>query len=312
MGAIFLSYASEDATRLDPLIALLEKAGTVWWDRRISPGSRWDSTIEQAMEEAHCVVVIWTRASVESRWVREEANEGLARGVLVPVILDDVRPPLGFRQFEAAVLHGWDGSPDHPEAQMLLQSVNQILSGAASAPRQGAKTSPDRPAPSPRPAPPAGRSGRRGWPAGKLAAAAVVVLAFGGYLSGIFTSDAEPTSLPAASYFLDGVFAGASPSAWYAEAGCEQETLQYTGPDPAEAVTFRFINQSSHVAEIAWLSPEGWTEPSEGFPPAWDLEPGDSVSLSTYVGHFWKATVGDRCRLYAPVADGVDVSLEDE
>jgi hypothetical protein len=35
----------------------------------------------------------WSEASIASKWVRAEANEELEREMLVPLLLDDVRPP---------------------------------------------------------------------------------------------------------------------------------------------------------------------------------------------------------------------------
>ena len=40
MDDIFLSYASEDRQRIEPLVALLESEGwSVWWDRALIAGS---------------------------------------------------------------------------------------------------------------------------------------------------------------------------------------------------------------------------------------------------------------------------------
>lgn len=47
--------------------------------------------ISKAIDAAKCVVVVWSRNSVESEWVINEANEGLERDILVPLMIDDVR-----------------------------------------------------------------------------------------------------------------------------------------------------------------------------------------------------------------------------
>ena len=99
---VFVSYASADRERVAPLVSALENQGwQVWWDRKIEAGEAFDREIEAALAEARCVVVVWTDASVESDWVRAEAGEGLDRGVLIPVLLDGVRPPLAFRRTQA-------------------------------------------------------------------------------------------------------------------------------------------------------------------------------------------------------------------
>jgi Sel1 repeat len=58
------------------------------------------------------VVVAWSEHSIQSDWVIEEADEGKGRRVLVPVFLDAVSPPRGFRSIQAANLTNW--SPERP------------------------------------------------------------------------------------------------------------------------------------------------------------------------------------------------------
>ena len=102
---IFLSYAHEDVDRVQPLIKSLEMNGwTIWWDTDIEPGHLFDMEIEKAIESARCVLVVWSRYSINSQWVRSEAHEGLDRNILVPVLIDEVRPPLPFRQIQSLEL----------------------------------------------------------------------------------------------------------------------------------------------------------------------------------------------------------------
>ena len=120
MADVFLSYSSTDRERVRPIVAALEAEGfSVWWDRSIVPGSAFESEIEREIEAARCVVVIWSNASVGSQWVQGEAAEGLQRGILVPVMLEDVRPPLLFRHHDAADFRKWRGNADDPELQRL-------------------------------------------------------------------------------------------------------------------------------------------------------------------------------------------------
>jgi hypothetical protein len=55
------------------------------------------------------------------------ASEGDRRGILVPVLIDDVLPPLAFRMIEAAKLIDWDGSLSNNEFDLLSKSVARIL-----------------------------------------------------------------------------------------------------------------------------------------------------------------------------------------
>ena len=87
------------------LVAEFEAQGySVWWDPRIGIGSSFDREIERELDEAKCVVVVWSESAVESEWVRAESQEGLDRGILVPVRIDDAKPPLAFRRAQTADL----------------------------------------------------------------------------------------------------------------------------------------------------------------------------------------------------------------
>lgn len=101
MASIFLSYAHEDYQRAAKIAPALEEAGhNVWWDRRIHAGSRFSAEIDRALKSADLVVVLWSRVSVESAWVHDEAAAGRDTGRLVPVLIERVELPLGFRQYQ--------------------------------------------------------------------------------------------------------------------------------------------------------------------------------------------------------------------
>lgn len=134
MADIFVSYASEDRARVEPLVRVLESQGwSVWWDRKIRPGASFQKAINDAIRAARCVVVCWTERSVESEWVWDEAEEGRGRGILVPVLLDEVRPPLGFRAAQLANLHDWGGDTASEEIQRFLGAVSECLGGSSGA-----------------------------------------------------------------------------------------------------------------------------------------------------------------------------------
>jgi hypothetical protein len=105
MADIFLSYASEDRPRIRELVDAFEASGlTVFWDRTIPPGKTWRAVIGGALQQASAVVVCWSVHSIESQWVLEEAEVGKHRGRLLPVLLENVAPPLGFASIQAASL----------------------------------------------------------------------------------------------------------------------------------------------------------------------------------------------------------------
>jgi len=124
MARIFLSYSREDRELAERIARLLEAAGfEVWWDRQISAGESYQDVLEKELHAADHMVVLWSRNSVDSDWVKEEAEEGRTVGKLVPVLIEQVHPPVGFRNLQAADLSDWDGSSDAAEFRRLLSDL---------------------------------------------------------------------------------------------------------------------------------------------------------------------------------------------
>jgi TIR domain len=98
---------------------------SVWWDTRLQAGEVWDEVIERELNVARCIVVLWSKASVSPNWVRAEANEGLQRNILVPALIEDVQPPLGFRLVQAESLFDWYGEPSHAGLNRLLAAISE-------------------------------------------------------------------------------------------------------------------------------------------------------------------------------------------
>ena len=144
MARVFLSYAREDAAAAKLLAAGIDHAGhKVWWDHQIQGGSRFATEIDRELKIADVVVVLWTKTSVESPWVQDEAAEGRDSGRLLPVIMGAEKPPLGFRQFQSIDFNDWDGQTDPPGLAALLDAIAQKGSEGqpkAAAGKQEAKT----------------------------------------------------------------------------------------------------------------------------------------------------------------------------
>ena len=128
MSDIFLSYGSEDAARAEQIAAALAAQGwSVWWDRTIPAGKTFHEIIDQALVEARCVVVLWSKTSVKKNWVLEEAQEGVDRGILIPVLIDKVKLPRGFRRVQSATLVGWDGDETASALRKLVSDIVGLL-----------------------------------------------------------------------------------------------------------------------------------------------------------------------------------------
>jgi tetratricopeptide (TPR) repeat protein len=124
MAKVFLSYVRKDEKKARALAGALERAGhEVWWDRQIKGGAQYSREIDAALKAADVVAVLWSEASVDSAWVRDEAAAGRDRGCLVPVTLDGVEAPLGFRQYQTVDLSRWHGRGDSRQLEQLLKSI---------------------------------------------------------------------------------------------------------------------------------------------------------------------------------------------
>jgi hypothetical protein len=125
---VFLSYDRDDAAKARRIASSLENAGhTVWWDKHISGGTQFAKEIEQALNGADIVVVLWSPSSAESPWVRDEAGSGRDRARLVPLSLDGTLPPLGFRQYQSIELGGWKGRGRVPRLSEILAAIERQL-----------------------------------------------------------------------------------------------------------------------------------------------------------------------------------------
>lgn len=127
MPDIFVSYSSDDRDRVESFVTRLRERGwDVWWDQQIAPGHKFDNTIERVIRDSSCVLVLWSKHSVHSEWVKNEAMVGLERECLVPVLLDQVDIPLAFRRVQAANLNRWP-RVDETQIESLLDYVANVV-----------------------------------------------------------------------------------------------------------------------------------------------------------------------------------------
>lgn len=133
MHDIFLSYAKEDKNFVILLSNALKKEGfDVWWDIEIPTGKTFNSVIENAIENSKCVIVLWSKQSITSEWVHEEASEGKKRNILIPLRIEDVEIPLGFRIRQTADLIGWNKNSSDPSFQRILEDIRLVITKSES------------------------------------------------------------------------------------------------------------------------------------------------------------------------------------
>jgi serine/threonine-protein kinase len=133
MSDVFVSYKAEDRPRVEPLVEALESEGlSVWWDARVSAGEAWRETITEELDNAPCVIVVWSRRSTgtHGRFVRDEASHAQQHGAYLPVTIDRVQPPLGFGEVQAISLSGWKGDSSDPRYRAVSSCVRSMVGRA--------------------------------------------------------------------------------------------------------------------------------------------------------------------------------------
>lgn len=123
---IFLSYSRVD-TKFASRVAsdLRERDFDVWMDQsNISGGKHWDKTIEEALKHASFVVLIISKASVNSENVKDEISFAKNRGItIIPVLYQEAETPLGWSR-----LHWIDMKRDYREG---LEELTASIKGDA-------------------------------------------------------------------------------------------------------------------------------------------------------------------------------------
>ena len=150
MPDIFLSYNREDQAVARRFADAFKAQGfDVWWDATLSAGEAYDKVTEQALADAKAVVVLWSKKSVESRWVRAEATQADRNGTLVPVMIEPCKRPIMFELTHTAELAHWRGDPEDKAWLAFLSDVRKFVEKdgsrtAAQAPVTAPKASADR------------------------------------------------------------------------------------------------------------------------------------------------------------------------
>jgi TolB-like protein len=125
---IFLSYTRDDQATARRFAQGFEQAGfSVWWDQTLVAGEAFDEVTEKALESSKAVVVLWSRKSVASRWVRAEATQALESRTLVPVMIEPCKRPIMFELTHTADLSHWNGDTRDNTWQACLDGVRRLV-----------------------------------------------------------------------------------------------------------------------------------------------------------------------------------------
>jgi hypothetical protein len=128
MADIFISYKSERKAAADHLRRIFELHGySVWFDYALYSGRDYRRDIDRELQAANAVVVLWCEMSVQSDWVREEADFAKGNDKIVPVWLEKTGLPMGFRTLDTLDLSQWNGGPRDHQLDRLLEQVARLV-----------------------------------------------------------------------------------------------------------------------------------------------------------------------------------------
>ncbi len=142
MPDIFLSYNREDQAAARRFAEAFKAQGLdVWWDTTLRAGEAYDEVTETALREAKAVVVLWSKQSVASRWVRAEATLADRNKTLVPCMIEPCERPIMFELTQTAELSHWQGDASDKAWVAFLADVRRFVA-KEEAPAAAAPTTP--------------------------------------------------------------------------------------------------------------------------------------------------------------------------
>ena len=123
MPALFISYARQDAPRVEPFAQQLTEQGIqVWRDQTsLYAGQQWPKAIGEAIAAHDGVVLIWSNYAAQSHFVECEWNMALAlRKTIIPVLFDATPLPAALRALNAIA-----GSDIEAACGQIFQALQQ-------------------------------------------------------------------------------------------------------------------------------------------------------------------------------------------
>src|SRR5579862_5924944 len=127
MSGVFLSYSRTDRVMAEQVVRGLRSIGVdVWWDQDM-PGVDWQQELERQVTELSALLVIWTPASTNSEYVRDEARLALSRHKLVNALHGVHAPPFPFDRINGLPIDDWNGRDSHGGWSRLVATLEEHL-----------------------------------------------------------------------------------------------------------------------------------------------------------------------------------------
>src|SRR5215467_12635255 len=128
MSEVFISYARSTTDHARRIAEALRAMGySVWRDNELLPHRPYAEVIQERLEQAKAVLVLWSEEAVRSQWVRSEANRAREQNKLVQASVDGTLPPMPFDQIQCAQLKGWSGDPQLPDWKKVAASITDLI-----------------------------------------------------------------------------------------------------------------------------------------------------------------------------------------
>ena len=125
---VFIPYAHDNKIEVAGIVRYLQAHNiNIWWNGDIVPRDRWRDRIKGNLAQCQAVLTLWTKQSVRSHSVIEEAGEGKRQGKLMHAKLDSAPLPYGFGEVQYASLTDWDRQSDTLESLRLLEALKLKL-----------------------------------------------------------------------------------------------------------------------------------------------------------------------------------------
>ena len=136
MADVFISYKQEERVAIERIATNLRALGlSVWFDASISAGETFNDEIDREARAASAVLVCWSPAARESRWVKAEAMIGFEQNKLVASYVagpDAFSPPTPFNTSHIQDLRGWLAAASDTDAswKSVLRRIGKLCNRA--------------------------------------------------------------------------------------------------------------------------------------------------------------------------------------
>lgn len=132
MADVFLSYKRQDRGAIEQIaMALRALKLEVWFDASLTAGESFSDEIDREAKAARAIVVCWSPASAESKWVKAEALIGFENEKLAAIYVagpDGFSPQAPFNSLHIEDLRAWLTSPDSSSAawRSVLRRIGKL------------------------------------------------------------------------------------------------------------------------------------------------------------------------------------------